>query len=104
MLSIRAGVAMAVIINGITCPFTVLLNVLVIMAVKRRPRLRSKANILLACLAATDAATGLTAQLTFILWFSLQLLAQGAHTNCVTVCSLKIIRECMGKTERFLIT
>jgi len=30
--------------------------------------------------------------------------AQGAHTNCVTVCSFQIIRECMGKTERFLIT
>ena len=73
-LSVRASIAMAVIINGITCPFTVLLNVLVMMAVKRRPRLRSNANILLACLAATDAATGLTAQLTFILWFSLQLL------------------------------
>ena len=30
--------------------------------------------------------------------------SQGTHTNCVTVCSFKIIRECMGKTERFLIT
>ena len=43
-----------IIINGITCPLTVLLNVLVIMAVKRRPGLQTNTNILLACLAATD--------------------------------------------------
>ena len=56
-----------IIINCITCPFTVLLNVLVIMAVKRRTRLQTNANILLACLAATDVLTGLTSQLSFIL-------------------------------------
>ncbi|CAH3168045.1 unnamed protein product, partial [Porites evermanni] len=47
-----------IIINVVICPFTVLLNVLVIMAVKRRPRLQRNSNILLACLAATDTATG----------------------------------------------
>ena len=40
-----------IVINNITCPFTVLLNVLVLMAVKRKPALQSKTNILLACLA-----------------------------------------------------
>ena len=64
-----------VIINGISCPFTVLLNVLVIMAVKRRPRLQTNTNILLACLAATDAVlTGLLVQPSFILRKTLQLL------------------------------
>ena len=62
-----------IIINGITCPFTVLLNVLVIMAVKRRPSLQNNANILLACLAATDALTGLTTQPSFIAWKTSQL-------------------------------
>ena len=56
------------IINSTACPFTVLLNVLVIMAVKRRRRLQTKSNILLACLAATDALTGLITQPAFILW------------------------------------
>ena len=37
----------------------VLFNVMVIMAVKRRRRLQTNTNILLACLAATDALTGL---------------------------------------------
>ena len=57
-----------IIINSITCPFTVLLNVLVIMAVKRRPRLQTNSNILLACLAATDALSGLIVQPLFIVW------------------------------------
>ncbi len=57
-----------VIINSITCPLTVLLNVLVIMAVKRRPRLQSNTNILLACLATTDLFTGLVVQPSFIVW------------------------------------
>ena len=66
-----------IIINSITCPFTVLLNVLVIMAVKRRPRLQTNSNILLACLAATDALTGLIVQPSFILWKLFQLLGVG---------------------------
>ncbi|KAL9968199.1 hypothetical protein ACROYT_G026546 [Oculina patagonica] len=57
-----------VIINSITCPLTVLLNMLVIMAVKRRPRLQSNTNILLACLATTDVFTGLAVQPSFIVW------------------------------------
>ena len=64
-----------IIINCLTCPLTILLNVLVIMAVKRRPRLQSNTNILLACLAATDAFTGLTAQPSFILWKAFEILS-----------------------------
>ena len=66
-----------IIINSITCPFTVLLNVLVIMAVKRRPRLQTNSNILLACLAATDALTGLIVHPSFIVWKISQLLGAG---------------------------
>ncbi|KAJ7353852.1 hypothetical protein OS493_032127 [Desmophyllum pertusum] len=58
----------AIIINTIACPFTVLLNALVIMAVKRRPRLQTNSNIFLACLATTDVLTGLVAQPLFITW------------------------------------
>ena len=56
-----------IIINGVTCPFTVILNALVIVVVKKRPRLQNNANILLACLAVTDAFEGLTAQSSFAL-------------------------------------
>ncbi|XP_078363934.1 trace amine-associated receptor 13c-like [Oculina patagonica] len=62
------SIIITVIFNCITCPFTVLLNVLVIMAMKKRPRLQTYTNILLACLAVTDALTGLLVQPTFILY------------------------------------
>ena len=57
-----------IIINSITFPFTIFLNVLVIMAVKTRPRLRTNSNILLACLAVTDALAGVLGQPSYILW------------------------------------
>ena len=52
------------IISSITCPFTVFLNVLVILVVKNRPRLRNKPilSTLLAFLAVTDALNGVTGQ------------------------------------------
>lgn len=53
---------LTLIVNIIACPSTVLLNVLVIAAVKQRPRLQNNANILLACLAGVDALTGLVVQ------------------------------------------
>ena len=67
-VSSMAGAINVIIINTITCPFTVLLNVLVIKAVKSTPRLRTNSNILLACLAVTDALTGLLGQPLFVLW------------------------------------
>ena len=56
-----------IVVTTTTFPFTILLNILVILAVKKTPRLQSKANILLACLAATDAFIGITAQPSSIL-------------------------------------
>ena len=62
------GFIIIIIINTISCPFTVLLNLLVLKAVKSTPRLRTNSNILLACLAVTDALTGLLGQRLFFLW------------------------------------
>ena len=73
-----------IIINIITSPLTVLLNVLVIMAVIKRPRLQSYPNILLTCLAATDVLTGLVTQPSFILCEILQLLGKDEYQ--VTLC------------------
>ena len=67
------------IISFITCPFMVLFNVMVIMAVKRRRRLQTNSNILLACLAATDALTGLITQPAFILWKTFRLTGGEDH-------------------------
>ena len=56
----------AIILNILSLPVTILMNVLVIMAVKTRPRLQNKYNILLACLAGTDMLVGAASQPTFI--------------------------------------
>jgi len=80
--SVKVSYIIAIIFNSIICPFVVVLNVLVIMAVKRKTSLRSYANILLACLAITDALTGLLVQPTFIIWIVFQLLG-GIRTDIV---------------------
>jgi len=71
-----------IIFNSITCPITVALNLLAIMAVKRRPRLQSYSNILLAYLAITDALTGLLVQPTYIIWRTIQILG-GINTDTI---------------------
>ena len=68
IVPLEVNFMISAIINSITCPFTVLLNVLVIIAVKKRRRLRTNSNILLACLAVTDAFTGLFGQPSYVLW------------------------------------
>ena len=73
------NIILTITFNMVVCPFTVLLNMMVIIAVKRRPRLQSYANILLACLAVTDALTGLTTQPLYSLWKILQLLEMKTH-------------------------
>ena len=65
---ITVFISITIILNTIACPFTIGLNLLVIMAIKRRPRLQSNSNIMLACLAVTDVLSGLTTQPSFILW------------------------------------
>ena len=82
-----------IVINIITSPVTVLLNVLVIMAVRRRPRLQTYANILLACLAATDVLTGLISQPSFILYGTFQLLIM-SNSGITVEFSLRILSLC----------
>ena len=71
-LSEQVALIIQIIITTATCPFTILLNILAILAVKKTPRLQTKPNILLACLAATDAFIGLIAQPSYILFTTFQ--------------------------------
>ena len=52
----------AAIINSIAWPFTVFLNVLVVLVVKTKRRLQTCSNVILACLAVTDLMVGLVVQ------------------------------------------
>ena len=56
----------ALILNILSCPVVILLNVLVILAVKTTHRLQNNHNILLACLAGTDLLVGTVTQPIFI--------------------------------------
>ena len=88
------GFIIIIIINTITCPFTVLLNLLVIKAVKSTPRLRTNSTILLACLAVTDSLTGLLGQRLFVLWkifLFFGLSDSGTVESCYTTTVIVII-------------
>ena len=88
-VALEVSYIFTIIINSLTCPFTVLLNVLVIIAVKRRPRLQTNANILLACLAVTQPS--------FILWKTFQLLSMTNFVNIMAMihnCCIVTISVC----------
>lgn len=70
------------IFNLFICPVTIVMNVLVIAAVKTRPRLQNECNILLACLAATDLFVGTLTLPTFIAAGTYAL--AGGSTYCTT--------------------
>ena len=59
---LRAVFIFRISVNAISCPFVILLNILVMVAVKTKRQLRTKSNISLACLATTDLVVGLAVQ------------------------------------------
>ena len=61
-----ASTLVFIILNTLSCPAIIVMNALVIAAVKKRRRLQSMYNILLACLAITDLIVGTITQPTFI--------------------------------------
>ena len=67
-------------LNIFTFPSAILLNSLVIVAVKTKRHLRTKSNISLACLATTDFAVGLIVQPLAITSFSLFFIGSSAQT------------------------
>ena len=56
---LRAVFIFRIVVNAIICPIVVLLNILVMVAVKTKCQLRTKSNVSLACLATTDLVVGL---------------------------------------------
>ena len=75
-----------IVIHATTCPFTVVLNLLVMIAVKTKARLQSMSNMALACLALTNVMVGLVVQPLFIaqIWN----IIQGETT--ASTCSIQI--------------
>ncbi|XP_078342991.1 adenosine receptor A3-like [Oculina patagonica] len=59
---LRAVFIVRLAVNALTCPLIILLNILVMVAVKTKRQLRTKSNIALSCLATTDLVVGLVVQ------------------------------------------
>ena len=57
-----AVLVVLIVIHATTFPFAIVLNLLVMIAVKTKARLQSMSNIALACLASTDVMVGLVVQ------------------------------------------
>lgn len=84
-----------IIINIITFPVTVVLNALVMIAVKTKSRLRAtKSNILLALLASTDFLVGAAIQPPFIAVIILLISDQP-----IGYCLLKVSHACIVKSD-----
>ena len=63
---VRAVLIARIIVNALTCPLIIVLNILVMVAVKTKPQLRTKSNIALACLSTTDLVVGVVLQPLYI--------------------------------------
>ena len=89
----QAVIIFSAVINAIASPITVVLNALLIIAMKKKPRLRvHKSNILLALLASTDLMVGLILQPTFIAMITTVVQSKSGF------CALQtdFIRHCAG--------
>ena len=89
-----AAVFSSVVFNSVVCPFTILLNILSIVVVITKPRLKTKSNCQLACLAVTDVLVGLTVQPSYIT--SAILLLQG-NTTSSEFCWILAATETLGR-------
>lgn len=89
-----AAVFSTVIFNSVVCPFTILLNILSIVVTTTKPRLKTKSNCQLACLAVTDVLVGLTVQPCYIA--STILFLQG-NTASSEFCWILAATETLGR-------
>ena len=69
--------------SAITCPHTVVMNALIIITVKTKPRVKTKLNIALACLSTTDLAMGVIGQPLFISGVIAELQGYASSTYCL---------------------
>ena len=59
---VNVALVSSLVLNCVTFPFTVVLNLVVIVAVKTRQRLRTNSNVVIACLETTDLLVGVFVQ------------------------------------------
>ena len=102
---LRAALIFRIAVNVVTCPFVILLNILVMAAVKTNRRLRTKSNVSLACLATTDLVVGLVVQPLLIVHHSFMLKGE-ADTICSRLAKIStaiILRCIIASLNHFLL-
>ena len=82
-------------VNALTCPLIILLNILVMVAVKTKRQLRTKSNIALACLATSDLVVGLVVQPFHIIHASFLLNGQGNVFCNLDKVSITLTGKCL---------
>jgi len=92
---LRAVFIARIVVNAVTCPLIILLNILVIVAVKTKRQLRTKSNIALACLSTTDLVIGLVVQPLHIASASLLLKGEQNMFCTLTDLSNTVIITCL---------
>jgi len=78
-------VVFVAIMNIITCPFAIVLNALVIVAVHKKRRLKTMSNAAVGCLATTDLAMGVVGQPLFLAQMITILQADASSVNCLVM-------------------
>ena len=87
---LRAVFIFRITVNAISCPVVILLNILVIVAVKTNRQLRTKSNVSLACLATTDLVVGFVVQPLQIVHYRF-LLSSGTGIICSTLAKITMV-------------
>ena len=111
--SVRSFIISIVLVNILACPPTVVLNMLVMVAVKLKSRLRAnKSNTLIATLASTDFAVGLFVQPVFIAKWITTLQGKSFERVCLllvvtrvglrALCTVSFLHLALLSGERFL--
>ena len=96
---LRAVFIFRFVANSISCPFVILLNILVMVAVKTNRRLRTKSNVSLACLATTDFVVGLVVQPLQIVHYSFMLKGEtGMICSRQSKTTIAITTSCLVST------
>ena len=93
---LRAVLMFRIAVNAITCPFVILLNILVMVAVKTKRQLRTKSNVSLACLATTDLVMGFVVQPLLIVHHSFILKGEtGIFCSVLSTIRVTITTRCV---------
>ena len=84
------------VLSGIACPLTTVLNLLVIISVKRKPQLKTISNTVLGCLAVTDALMGMIGLPLFVTSIILSYQAETSSDFCTVKDLTRYVTRMLG--------